>query len=122
MVREFMLMALAVMTACGAPEIGSRHPEPVSSNEEPERRILGLTPVPSDGAGNAGGADFDDAPVTDPEWAIRKDDPDYWLEALVFGVADIDRSESRERELTQPSGPETAAETGFTGTEGTGTP
>lgn len=70
MIRPLAFLVMVVATACGAPE--DRDDQVAPSSPSSDRQ----TPTPI-----AGGV----SPAADPMRERHLDDPDYWIEAMVFG-------------------------------------
>lgn len=70
MIRSFMLLVMAVTTACGVRGVCTERDAPSSPGAETG------TPTPIGPA---------DSPVVQPNREKPPDDPDYWIEAMVFG-------------------------------------
>ena len=73
MIRSLAFLAMAVATACGAPEV--REDRAATSPPGGD----GRTPTPTE---------CDDSLALDPMRESPTDDPDYWIEALVFGASE----------------------------------
>lgn len=74
MFRSLALMVLVVTTACGASGVRTERAAPPSPAGE------GRIPTPFE---------CDESPAPDPIHERRPDDPDYWIEALVFGASGV---------------------------------
>jgi len=74
MIRPFALLVMVVTTACGAPEVRTEWIDPLSPAAE------SMTPI---------AIGCDDLLVGKSTHERPSDDPDYWLEALVFGASNV---------------------------------
>jgi hypothetical protein len=73
MIRSLAFLVMAVATACDAPEVGDDHAAPPPPGGDRQ------TPIPI-------GCDV--SPATGRIRERHSDDPDYWIEALVFGASE----------------------------------
>jgi hypothetical protein len=74
MIRVLMFLVMAVATACGAPEARDDQAAPSSPGGDSR------TPTP---------VGCDVSLAADPTRERHSDDPDYWIDALVFGASDV---------------------------------
>ena len=73
MIRSLAFVFMAVATACGAPEVSDDQAAPPPPGGDSR------TPTPIGCAVSL---------AADPKRESPSDDPDYWIEALVFGASE----------------------------------
>jgi len=89
MIRETVLTALALTTACGAPEIGDAPAAHESPGHSTESATVEASPTPRDESRHTDGVGCGDGRVTGHVQAPNMKDTSYWIEALVFGAGAV---------------------------------
>ena len=88
MIRVSALLAIAVMTACGAPEVRTEGTVTSTPAEEPVTSTSKGPLTRSEASRGTNAVSCDDSLETDRMPASYPGDADFWIEALVFGASD----------------------------------